>query len=150
EPGMGRTTSSSASNNQTPTSPGTKRTEKRIGAAAGGAVVSLLPTDGDADVGAPVLLYQVVTYKFAPIDGQRGLFRRVHEVHAADDPEPLVWPFNDTARFRFYVNSDTSMLTAAPSDVIGFELVLDGVSERPNSDGTHQVVPLRTSVFFKN
>jgi prepilin-type N-terminal cleavage/methylation domain-containing protein len=105
------------------------------------------------EAGAPIFFYQVVTYFFAPdaeLPGARVLMRQV----GTSDPEELVRPFDSTARFRYFWNSETGVSQAtAPANLAllhGVELVLDGVNERPNSDGTYRTVPLRTAVYFKN
>jgi prepilin-type N-terminal cleavage/methylation domain-containing protein len=118
----------------------------------GGSVQYLLP-GAPADTGAIVLLYQQITYEFkasAVVPGRIGLWRRI-ETTLVD--EELVAPFDTTAQFRFYVNDAPTAQDAVPgvlSDITGLELVLDGLSERPDRDGTHRNVPYTTSVFFKN
>lgn len=120
----------------------------------GGAVEQLvLPGSGTPVSGDAVLLFQQITYEFKAstvVPGSIGLWRRID---AKGVDEELVAPFDTTAGFRFYVNNGATAQTAVPgtmSDITGFELILDGLSERPSSDGTHQSVPNRTSVFFKN
>jgi prepilin-type N-terminal cleavage/methylation domain-containing protein len=117
------------------------------------AILSLTPTAA-ATVGQPVLLYRIVTYEFkssAAVPGRVGLFRDVQGDGIA--AEELVAPFDTTAKFRFFVNDAASAQTAVPStvsDITGIELTLDGISERPESNGTFRSVPFRTSVFFRN
>ncbi|HUF51259.1 MAG TPA: prepilin-type N-terminal cleavage/methylation domain-containing protein [Longimicrobiales bacterium] len=121
-------------------------------ASSGGAVISLSPTAA-ATIGAPVLLYQTITYEFkasTSVPGRTALWRRIHKTGV---DEELVAPFDTTAKFRFFVNDAATAQDAAPtpvSDITGIELTLDGMSERPNSDGTFRRVPLKTSVFFRN
>lgn len=112
-----------------------------------------------ADTGAAVLLYQRVIYEFkasTAVPGRIGLFRQVEPnplYESTTVSEELVAPFDTTAKFRFYVNDQPDAQDAVPgtlADITGLELVLDGLSERPNSDGSHQSVPSTTSVFFKN
>jgi prepilin-type N-terminal cleavage/methylation domain-containing protein len=103
-------------------------------------------------VGAPIFLYQVITYEFRTSSGRTGLWRRVDSAASPVDEE-LVAPFDSTAGFRFYVNDSPTAQTAVPatlSTVTGIELTLDGLSDRPARDGSRQRVPLTTSVFFKN
>jgi prepilin-type N-terminal cleavage/methylation domain-containing protein len=121
-------------------------------AAEGGGRFRLLPGGSQAAPGTPVLLYQRVTYEFqadAEFGGRIGLFRTA----GSDVDEPISGPFDSTARFRFFVGNNAQAQDSPPSDlstVTGLELVLDGLSERPRSDGTHQAAPLKTAVFFWN
>ena len=103
----------------------------------------------------PVLLYRIVTYEFkasAAVPGRIGLWRTVGG-QAAQPREDLVAPFYTTAKFPFFVNDAATAQTAVPSpvtNITGIELTLDGISERPESNGTFRSVPFRTSVFFRN
>lgn len=124
-----------------------------IPAAQGGRVLRLTPTPPSVvPAGTPVLLYQVVTYEFkesVEIPGRLALWREVEDQPA----EELVAPFASTAGFRFYVDDAVAAVATPPTNLArltGLELTLDGLSERPNPDGTHQSVPLSTAVFFKN
>ncbi|HSJ12829.1 MAG TPA: prepilin-type N-terminal cleavage/methylation domain-containing protein [Longimicrobiales bacterium] len=111
---------------------------------------SILPA-----AGTPVLLYQEITYTFAPsslVPGRRALWRQV----GSSQPEEMVAPFDSTARFRYFWGTERGPAQDDPPDpanlslIHGVELVLDGLSERPDPDGTHRNVPLRTAVYFKN
>lgn len=99
-----------------------------------------------------LLLYQRVTYKFAPsqiVSGERGLWRRV----ANGVNEELAAPFDETARFRFYPQGSAVAQDAAPNplnNMRGVELVLTGRSERPNDSGAHTLTPMTTAIFFRN
>jgi prepilin-type N-terminal cleavage/methylation domain-containing protein len=114
--------------------------------------LSGLPSPPPA-IGSPVLLFQEVRYRFKPsinVPGRIALFRRVV---ATGVDEELVAPFDTSAGFRFYVNDGPTPQAWAPSpltSVTGLELILDGLSDRPDRNGVMQRVPLRTSVFFKN
>lgn len=117
-----------------------------------GQVVSIPVGGGAPGLGAPVFLYRRVKYEFAPSEVVAGtaLFRHVE---GEDDPEELVAPFAPTARFRFFENDAAAAQDAVPASltsITGIEIVLDAVSERPNSDGTQQMVPLTTAVHFRN
>jgi hypothetical protein len=115
------------------------------------AALVLAPT-APVEPGHPVLLYRLVTYEFkasTAVPGHIGLWRTVTN----QQPEEIVAPFDTTAKFRFFVNDAATAQTAVPgtvTDITGLELTLDGISERPESDGTFRRVPYRTSVFFRN
>lgn len=103
-------------------------------------------------VATAVLLYQEVTYRFddsGMVAGARGLFRQV----TGGAPEELASPFDETARFRFYELDEVVAQDAPPTnidDLRGVELVLTGVSERPDADGSERITPLTTAIFFRN
>jgi prepilin-type N-terminal cleavage/methylation domain-containing protein len=103
-------------------------------------------------VASAILLYQRVTYAFAPsviVPGERGLWRRAGN----GVREELAAPFDATARFRFYVVNSNVAQDAPPAtlnELRGVELVLPSRSERPNADGVHSLIPLTTAVFFRN
>lgn len=120
----------------------------------GGRVRKLTPGPGiTLPIATPVFMYQIVSYEFkasTSVPGRVALWRRVH---ARNLEEELVAPFDTTAKFRFYVNDGPTAEITVPSplsNITGIELTLDGLSERPERDGTFQSVPLTTSVFFKN
>jgi prepilin-type N-terminal cleavage/methylation domain-containing protein len=104
-------------------------------------------------VGAPLLLYQTVTYKIAAssiVPGRTALWRRV----TGGANEEIAVPFDPTTRFRFYTIGGTTAADAVPSPVTtmsGVELVLVGESERP-SPGTNapEEQATRVAVFFRN
>jgi prepilin-type N-terminal cleavage/methylation domain-containing protein len=99
----------------------------------------------------PVFLFQDVTYQFknsTAFAGRRGLYRAT-----TAGEEELLAPFDTTAKFRFFVNDAATAQTAAPTllnTVTGIEVTLDGLSQRPNPDGSRQSAPLKTAVFFRN
>lgn len=104
------------------------------------------------EVGEPIFLYQIVTYEFrnsVSVPGRLALWRST----ATGEPEELAAPFDTTAGFRFYAADAATSQSTVPGalhTITGIELLLDGVSERPDHDGSHRSVPLSTSVFFKN
>jgi hypothetical protein len=125
--------------------------EATPGVLADGSVYQVA-TGAAVPVGSPVFLYNIITYAFAASTSVPGRLALWRELDGAP-PEELVAPFDNTAQFRFFVNDVTPAQTAVPgtlSTITGVEIVLDGVSERPSSDGTYQTVPLTTAVFFKN
>ena len=103
-------------------------------------------------VAAPVMLYNVVTYRFADsvlLPGERGLWRQV----AGGAAEELAAPFDASARFRFFELNAVDAQDAPPTDIDdlrGVELVLNGRSDRPNADGSERITPLTTAIFFRN
>ncbi len=106
-----------------------------------------------AVVGAPLLLYQTVTYKIANstlVPGRTALWRRV----TGGANEEIAVPFDATTRFRFYTIGGTTAADAVPSPITnmsGVELVLVGESERV-SPGTNapEEQATRVAVFFRN
>ena len=76
--------------------------------------------------------------------------------HAGQRPaRPKSWPapFATTARVNFYVNNVATAQAAVPtlSTIRGFELVLNGESERtPYGNSAPKTTLLTTSVFFTN
>jgi prepilin-type N-terminal cleavage/methylation domain-containing protein len=119
----------------------------------GGTLTLVTPSVAAVPIGAPVLLYQRVVYEFknsAAVPGRRGLYRTTQR---NNDEQELVAPFTNGARFNFYINDATAAASAPPTQLgqlTGVEIVLDGLSERPDRDGSHQAVPLSTSIFFRN
>lgn len=122
------------------------------GVVPGGAVVTAPLGSGTPGVGAPAFLYRRVKYEFAPSSVVSGVALWRH-VDGEASPEELIAPFDTTAKFRFFQSDAAAAQDAVPatlSTITGIEIVLDALSERPNSDGTHQAVPLTTAVHFKN
>jgi prepilin-type N-terminal cleavage/methylation domain-containing protein len=108
--------------------------------------------------GSPVILYQRVSYIFrasTSVPGAIALWRRVHNPKIGQPPvEELVAPFAPSAGFGYYVGDvavpQSSVASGSLNQITGIELTLDGTVERPEADGSHQVTPYSTSVFFKN
>ncbi len=119
----------------------------------GGAVRAMSPTMPMLPAGAPVLLYQTITYSFANsvlVPGRTALWRTL----AGGAAEEVAVPFGATSRFRFYVSGGVTAQDAAPGTlgtISGVELVLIGESER-NSPGTGapETSDTRVSIFFRN
>jgi hypothetical protein len=114
------------------------------------------PIVGAPNAGWPVMLYQQVTYRFAPstaYPGRIGLFRKLRQNGAAPIVDEIIAPFDASARFRFYsLNSDVAT-DAPPADfntVRGLELVLAGSSPRAQQGQSAAEQALVTGVFFKN
>lgn len=107
-----------------------------------------------ASVGTPVFLFRRIIYSFGPsiaVPGTRGLFRTVVETGEAEE---LAAPFENTAKFHFFVMSSQTSQAAPPADLStlrGIELVLNGMSEQIASGATTTAkAPFKTAVFFKN
>lgn len=119
----------------------------------GGRQLILSPAVPTAVVGAPLVLFQTVTYKVAAstlIPGRTAIWRKVGSAAA----EEIAVPFDATTRFRFYGAGDVAAEDAVPSPVntiAGVELVLVGESER-SSPGTNapESVETRVAIFFRN
>jgi prepilin-type N-terminal cleavage/methylation domain-containing protein len=116
-----------------------------------------LPTaqPNGALVGSVVFLYRRVRYQFknsTVLPGRTGLFRA--PVDGGLPEEELAAPFAPTARVNFYVLNNATAQAAVPAnlgDIRGFELVLDGMSERtPQGSAAPKTANVRTSVFFEN
>jgi prepilin-type N-terminal cleavage/methylation domain-containing protein len=106
--------------------------------------------------GQIVFLYRRIRYQFknsVALAGRTGLFRAPVD-GAAGDEEEIATPFAPTARVNFFVLNNAVAQAAVPGtlgDVRGFELVLDGMSERaPQGSATYKTANVRTSVFFEN
>jgi prepilin-type N-terminal cleavage/methylation domain-containing protein len=122
-----------------------------ITAPTNGVYLSVSGSSGTA--GSPMLLYQVVTYKFASsglFPGKRGLFRRV----GSGTADEILGPFESTARFKFYELTNTTSQTTVPSPLTnmrGIELKLDAASPtRASNRATNETISLTTAIFFRN
>lgn len=121
----------------------------------GAKVIKISPVLPDtASYGTPVFLYRKIRYSFAAsqmVPGTIGLFRTRMETGAAEE---LSAPYDDAAKFRFFVGSSLTAQDNPPADlsrVRGIELNMTGMSERAPSGGTQkQKAPFITAVFFKN
>lgn len=122
-------------------------------AVPGSRVVTATPGSTVAEPRWPIMFYTQITYRFAASSSVPGTVALYREPYGGVNEE-LVAPFASTAGFRYFWGAANATSEANPpadlSQLIGVELILDGLSERPDADGTHAVVPLRTSVFFKN
>ncbi len=117
-----------------------------------GRTLTLTPVFPGLAAGAPVLLYQTITYSLAAsvlVSGRTALWRTV----SGGVAEEVAVPFENTAIFRFYVaGSLTSQATVPTLNLMtGIEIVLNGQSER-NSPGqsTPESASTRVSIFFRN
>lgn len=121
----------------------------------GAKVIKISPVLPDtASYGTPVFLYRKITYWFGPsgmVPGTTGLFRtRVEN----NQTEELSAPYDDAAKFRFFVGTSLVAQNNPPADLStlrGIELNMTGTSERAPSGATvKQKAPFITAVFFKN
>jgi len=105
--------------------------------------------------GAPVLLYQTVTYALGPstlVPGRTALWRRV----AGGVSEEIAVPFQNTAIFRFYLSGAKTSQASPPAagslhTISGIELVLTGESEKTVAGrSAPERSSVRLSIFFRN
>lgn len=106
-----------------------------------------------AVAGAPLFLFQTVTYVFDDsvlMPGRTALWRRV----TGGAAEEVAVPVDAGSEFRFYVVGSTVAQAAVPSpltDMTGVELVLQGESERSSpGTGAPESSETRISIFFRN
>jgi prepilin-type N-terminal cleavage/methylation domain-containing protein len=104
--------------------------------------------------GQIVFLYRRIRYQFknsVALPGRTGLFRAPVDGGAEEE---IATPFAATARVNFYVLNNAVAQAGVPGtlgDIRGFELVLDGMSERaPQGSATYKTANVRTAVFFEN
>lgn len=123
-----------------------------------GKVVALSPAlPPAATFGTPVLLFRRISYEFkasALIPGRTGLWRTTINPNGSQTSEELIAPFASTASFKFFVVGSPSAQAAPPatlSELRGFELHLDGMSESPAAGrAVEESAPFVTAVYFKN
>ena len=120
---------------------------------SGGITLGLSPSFPSLAAGAPVMLFQTVTYSLAAstlIPGRTALWRQV----TSGPSEEIAVPFLNTAIFRFYVSGGTTSQTAVPgtlSTITGLELVLVAQSEKNSpGTGTPESTSVRMSILFRN
>jgi len=118
-----------------------------------GEILDLKSSGGSGAVlGAPVFLWQRITYSFrtsAAYPNSLGLWRNVQD----GVNEELMAPFDASTSFRFYkAGDDTSrVVPPAVSDIRGLDLVLTAQSPRAVSgNASATTAKVVTSVFFKN
>ena len=120
---------------------------------AGGEVLVLSPALPSLAPGAPVLLWQRVSYSLAPstlVPGRTAFWRTV----AGGAAEEMAVPFENTAIFRFYVSGALVAQAAVPgtlNTITGLEIVLTGQSERVSqATNTPESASTRVSILFRN
>ena len=119
----------------------------------GGRTLLIAPAFGSLALGAPVLLYQTITYRLATstlVPGRTALWRQV----TGGVNEEVAVPFGSVSVFQFYVSGGITSQTTVPgtlSTISGLELVLAGESERNSpGTGTPESSGTRVSIFFRN
>jgi len=123
-----------------------------VTAPPGGRYVTLTPGAAAAPIGAPIFLTHHVIYWFGAspsVPGGRALFRYDY---GGFTYEEVVAPFDNTARFRFFVNDGATAQDAVPASydmITGLELVLTSSSEF-GAPGDREKQYTTTAVFFKN
>lgn len=101
--------------------------------------------------GAPMFLYEDVTYWFGPstaYPGRTALWRKL----GTRAPDELAAPFDASARFKFFVrNVDTSTVTppAVLDSLVGVSLVLTA-SSPTDMPGRTDISKMETAVLFRN
>jgi len=129
-------------------------TGQSITTLTGGRVITVSPTmSSSAAVGAPVFLWQKVTYEFkasTAVSGATALWRTVNGGSA----DEIAVPFDTSAKFRFYVlDRDTSQVgvPSSLSQIRGIDLQLDAKAEkRVAGRAATETAKVRASVFFRN
>ena len=123
--------------------------------AQGARVIKIMPVlPSAATFGTPVFLYRKVRYSLAAsgmVPGTIGLYRTIMKTN---DTEELSAPYDASAKFRFFVWTNTTAQDTPPSDLTtlrGIELNMTAMSERAPRGGVEkQKAPFVTAVFFKN
>ena len=130
------------------------------GRAGGVFIASPAPPAGTA-IGAPVFVWQTVTYEFKTsgvYSGRFGLYRVVRGRANTDTlSEELMSPFSTSARFGYYTNpaaTNDVPTTTAPgtlNTIRGFQIYLPAESsDTMPTRSSPQTTNLTTAVFFKN
>jgi prepilin-type N-terminal cleavage/methylation domain-containing protein len=125
-------------------------TTASITAPTNGAYLAVSGSSGTA--GAPMFLYQIVTYKFAAsalVSGKRGLYRRI----GTGTAEEILAPFDTSAKFRYYnLYADTAQTTVPTlTNIRGVEVKLDAQSpNRTSKQANPESVSIKTAIFFRN
>ena len=142
------------------TASGTAPTAGTAANCTGGSVLITAPTNGSylsvsgvsGTAGAPMFLWQTITYKFAAstlVPGARGLFRRV----GTGTAEEILAPFESTAQFRFYnLYADTAQTTVPTlANIRGLEVQLDAQSTtRSSNRSSPETARIKMAIFFRN
>jgi Tfp pilus assembly protein PilX len=116
--------------------------------------VAVAPNNVRTPPGAPVYLYQLVRYAFAPsgqLPGRIGLWRTVLSTGERDE---LVAPFDPSAGFQFLIGTALAPSAAPPANlttVYGLKLMLVAASEQaPEGRTTPVEFNITSNVVFRN
>lgn len=129
-------------------------TTARVATSGQTVAVSRPATGPTPPPGAAILLFQRVVYRFdddPDVPDARALYREV--AGSPHGREMMAGPFARSARFRFFEMHATTATDAPPADlsrIRGVEVVLDGLSLRPQDGQVSRTTPMRTAVFFRN
>lgn len=121
-----------------------------------GIALNLGPGDPAAQSGAPVILYQRITYDFRPTPNSPGNVDLWRKVEGGSTEELVIGgPFDAlSSGFRYYLLEESEPeenTPANPNEISGLELVLNGRSGRPAAGGLEaQTAQFATAVFFHN
>ena len=119
----------------------------------GGRLLVLSPAFPSLAAGAPVVLFQTVTYSLAAstlVPGRTAFWRTV----TGGAAEEMAVPFQNTAIFRFYVSGALTSQAAVPgtlNTITGLEILLTGQSERVSrATNAPESASTRVSILFRN
>lgn len=116
------------------------------------APLDLRPNSSSVQPGAPVFVYQEVTYFFGAstvYPGRIGLYRKL----GTGTAEELVAPFDASSRFKFYTRANDASSTTPPSpldSLVGVAIVLNGSTNTNTVTSSKIRTNMETSVFFRN
>ncbi len=121
----------------------------------GARIIKISPKlDSAATYGTPIFLYRKIRYSFASstsVPGTLGLYRTRMTDNVSEE---LSAPYDNSARFRFFVGSSIVAQDSPPADLSklrGIEMNMTGLSERTPTGATQKKkAPFLTAVFFKN
>jgi hypothetical protein len=118
------------------------------------AAVGVSPVAAGTQVGAPIILYERVTYRFGPsqeMPGRRALWRILPGSGKVDE---LVTPFDTAARFQPIVGRQLvaqSGMPASMDSVYGVRIRLIAASDaRPAGRSAPVTFDLTTDILFRN
>ncbi len=121
--------------------------------ASSGRVV-LVPKVSGMTIGSVAFLYRQLSYSLrasSALPGRRALYRTAG---ANGTPEELASPFNNNARFRWYILDSAAASDTLPTDLVdmrGIQFVLTAESRlTPRGASAPVRSPFTTAIFFQN